>query len=99
MESLAGQVVVITGASGGFGALIARRCVAAGARVALAARTMTALERLVEASGGPTRAIAVATDVANPDDVARLARTTLNHFGHVDVLVNNAGFGIFDRLG
>ena len=98
MESLAGQVVVITGASGGFGELIARRCVAAGANVTLAARTLAKLEHLAETLGGPTRAIAVAADVGNPADIARLAHTTLDHFGHVDVLINNAGFGIFDRL-
>lgn len=98
MDALAGQVIVITGASSGFGELIARRCVAAGARVALAARTKTKLEHLAETLGGSTRAIAIPADVSNPDDVARLAQTTLDHFGHVDVLVNNAGFGVFDRL-
>lgn len=98
MDALAGQVIVITGASSGFGELIARRCVAAGARVALAARTKTKLEHLAETLGGSTRAIAIAADVSNPEDVTRLAHTTLDHFGHVDVLVNNAGFGVFDRL-
>jgi short-subunit dehydrogenase len=98
MESLTGRVIVITGASSGFGELIAQRCVAAGARVALAARTAAKLDQLAASLGGPARAIAVATDVGNPDDVARLAQTTLDHFGHVDVLVNNAGFGVFDRL-
>ncbi len=98
MDALAGQVIVITGASSGFGELIARRCAAAGARVALAARTKAKLEHLAESLGGATRAIAIAADVSNPEDVTRLAHTTLDHFGHVDVLVNNAGFGVFDRL-
>lgn len=71
MDALAGQVVVVTGASSGFGELIARRCVAAGGRVALAARTVAKLEHLAETLGGPTRAIAIATDVGNPADVAR----------------------------
>lgn len=98
MASLDGQVIVITGASSGFGELIARRCVAVGARVALAARTIAKLEELAVTLGGPERAIAVATDVGDRDQVARLADETIRHFGRADVLVNNAGFGIFDRL-
>ncbi len=98
MGSLAGQVIVITGASSGFGELIAQRCVTAGGRVVLAARTATKLERLAATLGGPAHALPVACDVSRADDVARLAVATLQHFGRADVLVNNAGFGVFDRL-
>ena len=93
------QVIVITGASSGFGEAIARRCAAAGARVVLAARSADSLERLAEQLGaGAGRALAVPTDVTSDADVARLAATTLEHFRRADVLVNNAGFGILDRL-
>ncbi|HWQ14648.1 MAG TPA: SDR family NAD(P)-dependent oxidoreductase [Roseiflexaceae bacterium] len=91
------KVVVITGASSGFGELIARRCAAAGARVVLAARSAGPLERLAE-SFGAERALAVPTDVADQAAVTRLAEATLDRFGRADVLVNNAGFGVLDRI-
>lgn len=91
------RVVVITGASSGFGELIARRCVERGARVVLAARSAEALERLA-AQLGPGRALPVPTDVTCDGEVAQLARRTVETFGHVDVLVNNAGFGVMDRF-
>lgn len=94
---LRNKVVVITGASSGFGEQIARRCVARGARVVLAARSGEALERLAEQLGRG-RALAVPTDVTCDADVAQLARRTVEVFGHADVLVNNAGFGVMDRF-
>lgn len=95
--NLTDRVVVITGASSGFGEQIARRCAAAGARVVLAARSAAPLERLV-AEIGDSRAAAVPTDVADPAAVAHLAEATLDRFGRADVLVNNAGFGVLDPV-
>ena len=93
------QVIVITGASSGFGEAIARRCTAAGARVVLAARSAEAIEQLATQLGASAgRALAIPTDVTSDADVARLAATTIERFGRADVLVNNAGFGILDRL-
>lgn len=94
---LRNKVVVITGASSGFGELIARRCVAGGARVVLAARSADSLEQLAEQLGRG-RALAVPTDVTCDVEVARLAQRTVEVFGHADVLVNNAGFGVMDRF-
>jgi hypothetical protein len=91
------RIVVVTGASSGFGELIARGCVRAGGRVVLAARSSDVLNRLV-AEFGAERALAVPTDVADAGSVARLAEATLVHFGRADVLVNNAGFGVLDRV-
>jgi short-subunit dehydrogenase len=94
-----GNVVVITGASSGFGEQIARRCAAEGARVVLAARSagrLAALANELDSSG--ERALAVPTDVASEDALAELAATTRARFGHADVLVVNAGFGVLDRL-
>lgn len=91
------QVVVVTGASSGFGEAIARRCAAAGARVVLAARSAGRLKALASELG-TARALPVACDVTSDDEVARLAEAALVRFGQVDVLVNNAGFGVFDRL-
>jgi len=91
------QVIVITGASSGFGEAIARRCAEAGARVVLAARSADKLEQLAGALG-EDRALAVPTDVTSDADVARLVAATLERFGRADVLVNNAGFGVLDRI-
>jgi short-subunit dehydrogenase len=93
------QVIVITGASSGFGEAIARRCSAAGARVVLAARSAEQLTRLARALGAANgRALAIPADVTSEADMRRLAATTLERFGRADVLVNNAGFGVLDRL-
>jgi short-subunit dehydrogenase len=93
------KVIVITGASSGFGEQIARRCSQRGAQVVLAARSIDPLELLAEelrARGG--RALAVAADVTSEADVARLATITEGRFGRTDVLVANAGFGVLDRI-
>lgn len=92
------RVVVITGASSGFGEAIARSCSRAGARVILVARSAAKLEQLAAELGGPSRAAAIAADVTSDSDVARMAAEAIQHFGHVDVLVNNAGFGILDAF-
>ncbi len=94
---IANKVVVITGASSGFGERIARMCVAHGAHVVLAARSADTLEQLASELG-PQRALAVPTDVTCDADVQRLVAAAHARFGHADVLVNNAGFGIMDRI-
>lgn len=86
------KVAVITGGSRGIGREIARTFAAEGASVALAARSEEALEEtreVVEDQGG--RSLVVPTDISDPEDVQVLASTTLDHFGRVDVLVNNSG--------
>ncbi|MCA9756166.1 MAG: SDR family NAD(P)-dependent oxidoreductase [Candidatus Eisenbacteria bacterium] len=86
------KVVVITGASSGIGAELARIVGERGGKPVLAARREDAL-RDVAATAGPD-ALVVPTDVTKRDEVARLVRTTLDHFGRIDVWVNNAGRGI-----
>jgi NAD(P)-dependent dehydrogenase (short-subunit alcohol dehydrogenase family) len=88
---LDGRVAVVTGASAGIGEALAEGLAAAGAKLVLAARREDRLEALaarLTSAGG--EAHAVACDVARADDVERLARETLQRFGRVDVLVNNA---------
>jgi uncharacterized protein len=93
------KVIVITGASSGFGEAIARCCAGAGATVVLVARSVEKLDQLAGELGAATgRALAVPTDVAQAADVERLAALTLERFGRADVLVNNAGFGVLDRF-
>jgi short-subunit dehydrogenase len=96
---LRNKVVVITGASSGFGEQIARRCAKRGANVVLAARSSAPLEQLAQELGARDgRALAVAADVTSEADVARLAAATLDRYGRADVLVANAGFGMLDRI-
>lgn len=96
-NNLDNNVVVITGASSGFGEMIARACVANGAQVVLAARTAATLEQIADQLG-PQRALAVPTDVTRDADVQQLVAATLQRFGRADALVNSAGFGVLDRI-
>jgi NAD(P)-dependent dehydrogenase (short-subunit alcohol dehydrogenase family) len=91
---LDGRVAIVTGASSGLGVAFAQALAEAGADVVLAARREDRLadtRELVEAAGG--RAIAVRTDVTDPQACQALVDAALASFGHVDVLVNNAGVG------
>ena len=91
---LDGRVAIVTGASAGLGVSFAQALAEAGADVALGARRVERLEQtraLVEATG--RRAIAVATDVAKPEDCQALVDATMEQLGRVDILVNNAGVG------
>ena len=89
---LAGKTAIITGASSGIGEATARKLAGAGAKVVLAARRTDRLEELkqeIESSGG--KALVVATDVTDREQVKQLAQRTRDAFGPVDILVNNAG--------
>jgi NAD(P)-dependent dehydrogenase (short-subunit alcohol dehydrogenase family) len=91
---LAGRIALITGASRGIGAAIARRYAAEGAQVILAARTVGGLEEIDDAiraaSAGQTQATLVPIDLKNVEDVERLAAAIAQRFGRLDVLVGNA---------
>jgi NAD(P)-dependent dehydrogenase (short-subunit alcohol dehydrogenase family) len=91
---LDGQVAVVTGASSGLGAATAVALADAGADVVLGARRAGRLAetaRLVEATG--RRALALETDVADPEACERLAQAAVTELGRLDVLINNAGVG------
>jgi NAD(P)-dependent dehydrogenase (short-subunit alcohol dehydrogenase family) len=92
--SLDGKVAIVTGASSGLGVAFAQGLAEAGADVALGARRVDRLGEtatLVEAAG--RRAISVETDVASPEACTALVEAAMAEFGHVDVLINNAGVG------
>ena len=86
-----GKVAIVTGASRGIGLGIAERLVAEGAKVCVTARKQEALDEAVRALGGPDRAIAVAGKGDDVDHQADAVKQTLQAFGSVDLLVNNAG--------
>ena len=91
---LDGKVAIVTGASSGLGVAFAKGLAEAGADVVLGARRVDRLAdtaALVEAAG--RRALTVATDVADPDAATNIVALAQEEFGHVDVLVNNAGIG------
>ena len=100
--SLQGKVIVITGASSGFGKGAALELAKEGAKLALAARRDELLDELANqcrAAGG--EAIVCPADVSKRDDVERLCEETIRAFGRIDVWVNNAGtaaIGPFERI-
>ncbi len=83
------KIAIVTGAGGGFGEGIAKRFVRDGARVAVVDLRGDAAERVARECGD--RAFAIAADVGNGDDVARVLRETIAKIGTPNVLVNNAG--------
>ncbi len=94
MGRLNGRVVIITGASAGIGEASARMTAAEGATLVLTARRRERLEALAgELAAGGARVLPVAADVCSDPDRVRLVQETMNAFGRVDALVNNAGYG------
>ncbi|MCC6535482.1 MAG: SDR family oxidoreductase [Burkholderiales bacterium] len=89
--SVIDKVAVVTGAGSGIGRASALALLEAGYRVALAGRRLGALEDSVALCTSSERALACATDVARPDEVARLFARVRERWGRVDVLFNNAG--------
>jgi short-subunit dehydrogenase len=86
--------VLVTGASSGIGRLLALRLAGRGARVCLVARRAGELEALArEIRGAGGEAEALACDVAEREQVTACVARALERFGHIDLLVNNAGYG------
>jgi len=99
MASLKDKVVIITGASSGFGEDAARLFAREGCKVVLAARRLDRLQALageIQAMGG--EAIAIPVDVGNREEVDWMVRSALDLYDHIDILFNNAGFGRLDWL-
>ncbi len=94
MQEFQGKVAVITGGASGIGLGLARRCATEGMRIVLADIEAAALTRAAdELRAGGAQVLAVPTDVAQAAAVDELARQTMDHFGAVHLLCNNAGVG------
>src|SRR2546421_10912516 len=89
------STALVPGASAGIGEQFARQLSQLGHRVALVARREDRLRELADELGGPDRAVTIGADLASPEDRDRLAGRIEELGTQVEVLVNNAGFGIF----
>jgi len=101
-NGIEGKIVVITGASSGLGEATARLLSSQGASIVLGARRADRLQSLAEAltdAGG--KAIALPTDVTQPDQVQALVDAAVQAYGRIDVMINNAGLmpqALLERL-
>ncbi len=94
---LKGKSIVITGASGGIGAEIAKLCAASGANLVLLARSIDKLEQLQKElqQKHQVKVNIYQLDVSDTDKVKKVFERIFAEFGEIDILVNNAGFGVF----
>jgi len=98
-QDIDGKVVVITGASSGFGKAAARRFAKEGSSVVLAARRKALLDQLAqECRASGAEALPIEADVSDPAAVERLYQAAVAEFGRIDVWVNNAGVGAIGRF-
>lgn len=89
--------MIVTGASAGIGRALARTFVSVGANVVLASRNVEALNSLANELG-QEQTLVIPTDVSQRDQVDGLVERTVERFGRLDVLVNNAGVGLYSSV-
>jgi len=95
---LAGKVTVVTGASMGIGEAIAERFLVDGAQVVLLSRDASRLEAARRRIGQSARTLAFVCDVRRREEIERAIGLVLEHFGRIDIWINNAGYGLLDSI-
>ncbi len=95
MKSIKDKVVIVTGASAGIGLATARLLSEHGAKVALAARSIEVLKKLEEELPG---SFAVQTDMSDEASIKEMIYKVKQHFGRIDILINNAGQGLYGAV-
>ncbi len=93
-RSLKDKVIIVTGASSGIGLAAVRLFAQSGAKIVLAARSIDKLEAIAKELPYPEDALCVRTDVSIEDDCRNLVNRTVDRFGRIDVLVNDAGLSM-----
>jgi len=89
---LKNRIILVTGASKGLGIDMAKVCAAEGAKVVCAARSQAALEEVVQSiQSNHGEAISMTCDMSDPDDIKKLVQRTIETYGRIDGLINNAG--------
>ena len=88
------STALITGGTRGIGYAIAQMLAEAGGRVAITGRDQSLLQKAADTLG----VLPIRADVSNEEDVTRTYREVLAAFGHLDLLINNAGIGVFKKL-
>jgi short-subunit dehydrogenase len=84
------KVAIVTGASSGIGLAAARLLSESGAKVVLAARSKDKLQKL---SNELNNSLALPTDITDPKQIDKMIKSTVDHYGRIDILINNAGQG------
>jgi NAD(P)-dependent dehydrogenase (short-subunit alcohol dehydrogenase family) len=96
MPNLMGKVAIVTGSTKGIGLAVAERLIGEGASVVVSARTRSEVEAVAGRLGDS--AVGIPCDVSDPAACQALVDRTMERFGRIDVLVNNAGFGVFKSI-
>jgi short-subunit dehydrogenase len=98
LKSIEEQVIVITGASSGIGLSTAQLAAHRGAKLVLTARSQTLNDIVAYIESTGREAVAIPADVADRQQMQRVADRAISHFGRIDTWVNNAGLAIYGRL-
>src|SRR5690349_3098925 len=98
-KTISGKVIIITGASSGIGRATAIQLAREGARLALIARREDLLKSLAdEIRGTGGSSFVMPLDLLQSDQVKKMIHSIQEHFGRIDVLINNAGFGFYGTV-